>query len=40
MAYGYTDGGGLNDMTLPVTSDGQSLTKTGQTYLNAISKYN
>ncbi|MCJ1446775.1 MAG: hypothetical protein MMC23_007282 [Stictis urceolatum] len=38
MAYGYTDGGGLNDMWLP-TQNGQSLTESGQTYLNAISKY-
>lgn len=38
MAYGYTDGGGLNDMWLP--TNGDSLSEAGQTYLDAISKYN
>jgi hypothetical protein len=39
MAYGYTDGGGLNDQWLPTTNDGSSLTEAGQVYLDAISKY-
>lgn len=40
MAYGYTDGGGLNNQWLPTDNSGSKLTESGQTYLTAISKYN
>lgn len=36
-AYAYTDGNGLGTVW-PPTNDGQ-LTESGQTYLDAISKY-
>lgn len=38
-AYAYTDGGGLGTAWLPTNSDGTALSESGQTYLNAISKY-
>ncbi|KAK7757535.1 hypothetical protein SLS62_000550 [Diatrype stigma] len=40
LAYAYTDGGGLGEVWPPTSSDGSSLSQSGQAYLDAISKYN
>lgn len=39
MAYAYTDGGGLGTAWLPTVNNGQALSESGKTYLDAISKY-
>ncbi|CEJ91290.1 hypothetical protein VHEMI07012 [[Torrubiella] hemipterigena] len=39
LAYAYTDGGGLGKAWLPTNNDGTTLSESGKTYLDAISKY-